>query len=202
MDQIKIGKFISKRRREKDITQSKLAELLGITDRAISKWENGNCMPDAATIPELCNILDITINDLFSGEVVDMKDNEKRLEDNLLEMKRLKEARDKELLNLEILIGFTVSIVFIGAIMIASYVEMESWLRILIIIVSSIIFIVGVCNAIKIEQTVGYYECNKCHHKYIPTYNSVFFAMHRGRSRYMKCPKCNKRSWNNKVITK
>ena len=147
-------------------------------------------------------IFTFTINDLFSGEVVDMKDNEKRLEDNLLEMKRLKEARDKELLNLEILIGLTVSIVFIGSIMMASYVEMESWLRILIIIVSSIIFIVGVCNAIKIEQTAGYYECNKCHHKYIPTYNSVFFAMHRGRSRYMKCPKCNKRSWNNKVITK
>ena len=77
-------------------------------------------------------------------------------------MKRLKEARDKELLNLEILIGLTVSIVFIGSIMMASYVEMESWLRILIIIVSSIIFIVGVCNAIKIEQTAGYYECNKC----------------------------------------
>ena len=73
MDQIKIGKFISKKRKENNITQSNLAEKLGISDRAVSKWENGMCMPDAGNIPELCKILNITINDLFSGEVVDMK---------------------------------------------------------------------------------------------------------------------------------
>ena len=67
MDQIKIGKFIQERRKEKKITQSKLAERLNVTDRAISKWENGNCLPDVSNIHELCNILDITINDLFSG---------------------------------------------------------------------------------------------------------------------------------------
>ena len=91
MDQIKIGEFISSKRKEKNITQSKLAEMLGITDRAISKWENGICLPDASNIVELCKILDITINDLFSGEVVDMRDNERKLEENLLEMVKLKE---------------------------------------------------------------------------------------------------------------
>jgi len=79
MDQIKIGRFISSRRKEKNITQSELAEKLNITDRAISKWENGVCLPDANNMPELCKILDISINDLFSGEVVDMKENEKEL---------------------------------------------------------------------------------------------------------------------------
>ena len=68
MDTIKIGKFISSKRKEKGITQSELAEKLYITDRAISKWENGICLPDAGTMPKLCEILDITINDLFSGE--------------------------------------------------------------------------------------------------------------------------------------
>ena len=96
MDQIKIGKFISLKRNEKNITQSELAEKLNITDRAISKWENGVCLPDANNMPDLCKILDITINDLFSGEVVDMKDNEKKLEQNLLEMAIIKEQRDKE----------------------------------------------------------------------------------------------------------
>ena len=75
MDQIKIGKFISLKRKEKNITQNELAEMLNITNRAISKWENGICLPDVGTMPILCKILDITINDLFSGEVVDMKDN-------------------------------------------------------------------------------------------------------------------------------
>ena len=69
MDQIKIGKFISEKRKELGITQSELAEKLNITDRAISKWENGVCMPDVGTIPELCEILNITINDLLYLQV-------------------------------------------------------------------------------------------------------------------------------------
>ena len=89
----KIGKFISKKRKEKRITQEQLAEKLNITDRAVSKQKNGICMPDAGDIPELCKILNITINDLFSGEVVDMKDNEKnqkKTSQNLQNKKRRK----------------------------------------------------------------------------------------------------------------
>lgn len=202
MDQTKIGRFIAKKRKDKNITQSELAELLSITDRAISKWENGNCMPDISLIPKLCNILNITINDLFSGEVVDMKNNEKKLEENLLELAKQKEEKDKQLLALEWVIGYTCSITFLTLIFVASFLEMQTYLRIILIVIGSIIFAVGVGNAIKIEQIAGYYECNRCHHKYVPTYISVFFAMHIGRTRYMKCPKCMKRSWNKKVITK
>ena len=64
------------------MTQVQLADELGVTNKAISKWENGNCLPDASIMHDLCNILNITINDLFSGEIVDMKDNEKKLEEN------------------------------------------------------------------------------------------------------------------------
>lgn len=202
MDQIKIGKFIQEKRKEKNLTQSDLAERLNMTDRAISKWENGKCLPDAGTMPELCEILSISINDLFSGETVDMKDNEKRLEENLLEMARLKEGKDKQLLALEYVIGYTASITFMTLIFVASFVEMDTWLRILLIVIGSIIFFLGVGNAIKIEQVAGYYECSKCHNKYVPKYSSVLWSMHINRTRYMKCPKCNKRSWQKKVISK
>lgn len=202
MDQIKIGKFIQEKRKEKGLTQSELAEKLYVTDRAISKWENGICIPDASNIIELCKILNITINDLYSGEIVDMKDNEKLLEKNLLEMARIKEEKDKQLLALEVVIGFISTITFLVLVFIASYIEMASWLRIILTVVGSLVFAYGVSNALKIEQIAGYYECANCHHKYIPTYNSVFFAMHIGRSRKMKCPKCNEKTWNKKVITK
>ena len=202
MDQIKIGKFIAEKRKEKNMTQSELAEKLSITDRAISKWENGNCMPDVGTIPDLCSILSISINDLFSGEVVDMKENEKKLEENLLEVAKLKEEKDRQLLALEYVIGFTSSITFLIFIFVASFVEMDTWLRIILIVSSCIIFAIGMVSAIKIEQTAGYYECNKCHHKYVPTYKNVLFARHINRTRYMKCPKCNKKSWQKKVLTK
>ena len=202
MDQIKIGKFISEKRKEKGITQSELAEILNITDRAISKWENGKCMPDVGTIPELCKILNITINDLFSGEVIKMKENEKVLENNLLEMTRLKEERDKQLLTLEIFIGITSVIIFLAGIISATYFEMPTIIRIILIVIPSIIFATGMGLALRIEQIAGYYECKNCHNKYIPTYMSVFLAPHINRTRKMKCPKCGNRTWHKKTLTK
>ncbi len=202
MDQIKIGKFIQERRKEKRLTQSELAEKLDVTDRAVSKWENVNCIPDASNIQELCKILNITINDLFSGCVVDMRDNEKKLEENLLEMIKIKEKRDKELLILEIFIGVIVSIIMFLCIMIASFVQMEDWIRIVLIVFGIIPFAIGISYAIRIEQIAGYYECSNCNYKYIPTYKSVLFSMHVNRTRKMKCPNCNKKSWHKKVISK
>lgn len=202
MDQIKIGKFIQERRKEKRLTQSELAEKLDVTDRAVSKWENGNCIPDASNIQELCKILNITINDLFSGCVVDMRENEKKLEENLLEMIKIKEKRDKELFILEIFIGVIVSIIMFLYIMIASFVQMEDWIRIVLIVFGIIPFAIGISYAIRIEQIAGYYECSNCNYKYIPTYKSVLFSMHVNRTRKMKCPNCNKKSWHKKVISK
>ena len=202
MDQEKIGKFIQEKRKEQNLTQSDLAEKLNITDRAISKWENGNCLPDAGTMPELCKILNISINDLFSGEIVDMKDNEKKLEENLLEMTKLKEEKDKQLLRLEIVIGFTASITFFTLIFVASFVKMDTWSSILLIVIGIVIFALGVSNAVKIEQVAGYYECPKCNHKYVPTYKNVLWAQHMGRTRKLKCPKCGNKSWHKKVISR
>ena len=71
LDQYKIGKFIASRRKQKNLTQAQLAEKLNITDRAVSKWENGKCLPDASIMIELCEFLDITVNELLSGEKVE-----------------------------------------------------------------------------------------------------------------------------------
>lgn len=202
MNQEKIGKFIAKLRKEKGLTQKELAEKLNITDKAISKWENGKSLPDILTIPNLCKELEITINDLLNGEVISMENYEKTNEKLLLEMVKEKEEADKRLLAMEIVIGVLASVTFFILIFVASYVEMRTLLRILLIVAGSIMFAFGVGNAIKIEQTAGYYECSVCNHKYVPTYQSVFWAQHIGRTRKMKCPKCGKKSWNKKVISK
>ena len=200
MDQIKIGKFIQEKRKEKNITQSELAEKLNISDRAISKWENGNCLPDAANMPILCDILDITINDLFSGEKVDMKNNEKKLEENLLEMTALKEEADKRLLKLEWLIGALALIILFTSIGISFLVNMDEWLRGIIIAGGIIVFLISMCFALRIEQIAGYYECRDCHHKFVPTYSQVLWAQHINRTRKMKCPKCGNKTWCKKVL--
>lgn len=200
MNQVKIGRFIAECRKKNNLTQMQLAETLGITDRAVSKWENGKSMPDTSIMLELCNELNITVNDLLSGEVVSMNNYNEKLEKNLLEAVKQKQEADKRLLSLEIFIGTIVTLVFLALVFTASFVSMASWLRVFLIIIGFITFMIGVLFAIRIEQTAGYYECRQCNHKYVPTYASVLWAMHINRTRYMRCPKCNEKSWQKKVL--
>ena len=88
MNQVEIGKFIAKCRKEKKLTQAQLAEKLNITDRAVSKWETGKSMPDSSIMLELCEILGITVNELLSGEKIDMESYEKKADENLITLKK------------------------------------------------------------------------------------------------------------------
>ena len=159
MDQMKIGRFIAERRKQCGYTQMQLAEKLNITDRAVSKWETGRSMPDSSIMPELCKLLGITLNDLFNGEVVVMEDYKKKSEELIIEMTRQKEAADKKLLSLEIVIGILAMLAPFCMIILASFVTMPDWLRICLIIVGFVPCIIGIMYALKIEQTAGYYEC-------------------------------------------
>lgn len=200
MDQIKIGRFIAERRKLKNLTQMQLAEKLGLTDRAVSKWENGKGMPDSSLMLDLCAELDISVNELLCGEVIKMTNYNEKAEQQLLEMAKEKEKKDKQLLHIEIFIGILVTIILLACVFVASFVQMDAVWRILLIVAGFIPFVIGIGYAIKIEQIAGYYECRNCGYKYIPTYSQVLFAMHSGRTRYMKCPKCAKKSWNKKII--
>lgn len=202
MNQIKIGRFIADCRKKNNLTQMQLAERLGITDRAVSKWENGRSMPDSSIMLALCKELKITVNDLLNGEVVIMDHYKEKSEQLILEMKNQKEEADKRLLSLEILIGIFSMIILFSFVFAAVFFQMQDWLRICLISIGFIIAMIGIIYALRIEQTAGYYECQKCHYKYVPTYAKVLWAMHINRTRYMRCPKCNKKSWQKKVLSK
>ena len=202
MDQIKIGRFIAECRKKEKLTQMQLAEMLNVTDRAVSKWECGKSMPDTAIMLSLCEILKINVNDLLCGEVVTMDNYNKKLENNLLELAKQKEESDKRLLFLEIVTGTLAVVIMLALCMVASFVEMSEWLRILLIVIGLLPLIILIPFLLRIEQIAGYYECKKCKYRYIPTFKSVSMAMHMGRTRYLKCPSCNQRSWHKKVISK
>lgn len=200
MEQVKIGKFIAECRKNKNMTQAQLAEKLNITDRAISKWETGKGMPDSSIMLELCDELDITVNELLSGEMISMNEYNKKAEENLLELKKIDESKNKMLLQSEIVIGLLSAMAFLGVVILTNiFVENQTYISI-IGICSFIIFFIGISFALKIEMIAGYYECKKCHHKYIPKYNDVFWSIHFARTRYLKCPECNQRSWSKKVV--
>ena len=202
MDQIKIGRFIAERRKQVELTQAQLAEKLNITDRAVSKWETGKTMPDSSIMLELCDILGISVNDLLSGEVVTMENNQQEMQKILLSMVKEKEEADRRLLNVEIILGLTTMIPSIALIMLAGLAPLPTGWRIALIALGFVVIIAGSTGALLIEQRAGYYECRACKHRYVPTYAAVLFALHSGRTRFMKCPHCGKRTWQRKVISK
>ena len=202
MDQVKIGKFIAEQRKQKGLTQMQLAERLGVTDRAVSKWENGRSMPDTSIMLELCDALKISVNELLLGEVITMENYNEKSEKLLLEMTKAKEDADKRLLTMEWVIGGLSLFILLASTVLAAYLPIDEWIRIVIIVVGGVVCLVGVLFAMRLEQVAGYYECKNCGHRYVPSYKDAILAMHMGRTRYLKCPECGKRTWNKKVISK
>ena len=200
MDQIKIGKFIGEQRKVHNLTQSELSEKLGITDRAISKWERGICLPDAGLMLDLCKILEISVNELLTGEKISMENNTEIMEKNLIEMAALNERTNKMLIHTEyILIALMVFIVIAGA-LVSSYLVSESWLRAVIMGICFLLIFVIAPFCWRIETKTGYYQCSECGHKYVPTYKASIWSPHMGTTKYMKCPECGKKSWQKKVL--
>ena len=205
MNQEKIGKFIASCRKKQKLTQEQLAEKLGITYKAVSKWETGKGLPDVSIMKDLCNNLKITVNELLSGELINKEDYNKKAEEYMLEIYRQKEEGDRRLLKLEKIVGFLFITYFIFILLTMNYLVEKNIISenmFLFIVIISLVYIVVMGSVLlKVEQIAGYYECGKCHNKYIPTYKSVNLAPHLGRTRYMKCPKCEKKSWNKKVLS-
>lgn len=202
MDQVKIGKFIAEKRKEVNLTQSQLAEKLSLTDRAISKWENGKSLPDASIMEELCSILKITINELFCAKEISMDGYKEKYEQNLKELAKQKEESDRRLLRLETILIIMSIIVILGGSVAGAYLLIPDWAKILIVIGSVIIGFIPSCYCMKIEQVAGYYECKNCGHRYVPTLKSMWLSQHMGRTRKLKCPKCGQKTWSKKVISK
>ena len=95
-----------------------------------------------------------------------------------------------------------VMVALLALLLIAGLVQMQEWLRAVLILIGFLPVLFATPFMLRIEQTAGYYQCAHCGHRYVPSYQSVFMAMHMGRTRYMKCPSCQKRSWQKKVIRK
>lgn len=200
MDLIKIGKFISTCRKGQNLTQSDLAEKLGISDRAISKWENGNCLPDAGKMLELARILKINAGELLSGEKIEMRDMDKKTEALLVELARREEAKNKTmLLNMYVLSATTIAF-YVGSVLLAARMLKEGPLLAAIVAAATALTLIALFFALKLEVDAGYYKCKKCGHKFVPTYSAVLMAPHMNTTRWLKCPECGKRSWSKKVL--
>ena len=202
MNQIKIGRFISERRKLIGLTQMQLSEKLNITDRAVSKWECGKAMPDSSIMLELCDILGISVNELLSGEKILMENSNQKNEQLLLDMAKELERKNKTIwTSMWAIMTVSMIALFAGIFAVAFFVPEGVW-QLVAIIGLCIVFLIPCFYALKLEISVGAYKCKNCGHEIVPTYSEALWAMHSGTTRYLKCPKCNKRTWCKKVLKK
>ncbi|MBR5277777.1 MAG: helix-turn-helix domain-containing protein [Clostridia bacterium] len=202
MNQIKIGRFIAECRKKANLTQMQLAEKLGITDKAVSKWERGVAMPDTSIMLELCNILGISVNELLSGEKINMENNNQKNEQLLLDMAKELEKKNKTIWSSMWAIMIVSMTALIAGIFIAAFLIPEGVWQLVAILGISVLFLIPCFYALKLEVSVGAYKCQNCGYEIVPTYKEVMMAMHRGFTRHLLCPKCNKRTWCKKVLKK
>ncbi len=202
MDQVKIGKFIAACRKQENLTQAQLAEKLNITNRAVSKWETGKALPDSSIMLALCDILKISVNELLNGERISMENNNQTNEKLLLDMAKELEQKNKTIWTSMWAIMIVSITALIAGIFIAAFLIPEGIWQLVTILGICVFFLIPCFYALKLEVSVGYYKCKNCGHEIVPTYTQALNAMHRGTTRYLKCPKCNKRTWCKKIIKK
>ena len=202
MDQVKIGKFIAECRKNANLTQMQLAEKLNITDRAISKWETGKSLPDSSIMLGLCDILGISVNELLSGENIIIENSNQKNEQLLLDMAKELEQKNKTVWkSMWVIMIISMTALFAG-ILIAAFLMPEGVWQLVTILGICIAFLIPCFYALKLEVSVGAYKCKNCGYEIVPTYSEALWAMHRGTTRHLKCPNCNKRTWSKKVLKK
>ena len=203
MDQVKIGKFLSDERKAKGYTQKQLSELLGISDKTISKWECGNGFLEASLLLPLCNELEITVNELLTGERISQQNYKKKAEENMVNMIREKEENKQKIL-LTTMIGVISTITFVTLLLVVCFYTDVIILpiKIVLMMIAISVFGVGLYVAMWGDRKIGYFKCRNCNELFTPTFMQYNMGMHLLSTRYLKCPHCKTRTWCKKVMTK
>lgn len=159
MDLSKTGKFIAEKRKNKNYTQSRLAEILGVSEKTISKWECGNGFPDTTLILPLARALDISANELLSAKDLTGEQYRLQAEENLVILKSQQEATNRQMLALEWVVGYLSTLTFLVMIAVGSFLVKPLEWQICLIVFGFLNLFVGAMTAMKIERNVGFYEC-------------------------------------------
>ena len=203
MNQIKIGKFIKERRKIKKLTQNDLAIKLNITDRAVSKWERGISMPDSSLMLDLCAILEINVNELLSGEIIEIENFQEKTSQNILDLAAENERFTYFFIKARWILGgffvlITVLLISIELIYINTHNINLNLFHLLNLFM--ILFIVLFTSVI--DSFTECYECEHCHNQYHISFSQALFSPKNFSftKRYLKCPHCLNKNWHKNVI--
>ena len=191
MDQIRIGKFIAESRKARNLTQRQLADALSISDKTISKWECGKGLPEVSLMLPLCAALDITVNDLLSGEKVSSTDYQEKAEGNMINLMKENEENKKRMA-LSIITGVITVIAVCALIVIVSLIDLPTLVRIILIVFSIAVGAAGIAAAAMLDARAGYFECPYCKELFVPSMGAYVKGYHTITKRRLTCPKCGK----------
>lgn len=191
MDQIRIGKFIAESRKARNLTQRQLADTLSISDKTISKWECGKGLPEVSLMLPLCAALDITVNDLLSGEKVSSTDYQKKAEGNMINLMKENEENRKRMA-LSIITGVITIVAVCALIVIASLIDLPAMVRMILIVFSAVVAAAGIAVAVMLDIEAGYFECPYCKELFVPSMDEYVKGYHTFTKRRLTCPKCGK----------
>lgn len=201
MDLIRIGRFIAEERKRKGYTQRRLADILCISDKTVSKWECGKGFPEVSLLLPLCEELDISVNELLAGERISTEDYRKKAEENMVNL--VKEAQESKK---KIILAVLVSVIaLLGAMplfILSSMLEMETWLRGLLIGIGVVLMVLGIAIACVLDREAGAFECPKCGERFVPGMGEYVMGVHTITKRRLRCPKCGAKRYCKKVLTK
>lgn len=201
MDQIMIGKFIASERKRKGYTQKQLSEKLGISDKTISKWERGNGFPEVSLLLPLCNELDITVNELLSGERVSEEDYRKKAEENMVNLVREAQESKKKII-MSAMVALLVIVAAVPLFVISGAIEMDNWIRITLIVIGLVVIVFGIAIACVLDREAGAYECPECKTRFVPDMKDYIMGAHTITKRKLTCPHCGAHRYCRKVLTK
>lgn len=202
MDQIKTGKFIAAVRKEKKLTQKQLAEKLMISDKTVSKWECGNGMPEVSLMLPLCKELEISVNELLSGEKLDEKQYHEKAEENMMELMREKQETKRKLIIGVIAALMGVSTMTVCVVLADSISEIDQLYKVLLVIFGIVNMIMGIGIAVWSEMSSGAFQCTKCGEKFIPDVKSYLMGAHTITRRNLKCPHCGVKNYCKRTLTR
>ncbi len=189
MDQIRIGKFIAESRKSKGLTQRQLADALSISNKTVSKWECGKGLPEVSLMLPLCAALEITVNDLLSGEKVSSMEYQKKAEGNMMNLMQENEENRKRMALSVITVAITV--IAVGAlVVIAAYMNLPAVARVLLIVGAVFVAAAGIAAGAMLDRRAGYFECPHCKELFVPSMDAYIKSYHTFTKRRLTCPKC------------
>lgn len=178
MDMQKIGTFLAELRKERNLTQDELGEQIGVTNKTVSRWENGNYLPPAEMLQILSELYGVSINELLAGGRLDEKHYKERAEEYIVTdlMKKRNEAIKR--LTVSCIVAAITILAGLSIVLLSALLSAPVWLKIGCVVFSLIIIILGIGVCCVLTVDAGVYECPACGEKFVPSMKDFIGGAH------------------------